>query len=215
MSSSAVKRLALLRQQEAELDAEIELLEIERRIADKRAKLKVARNQPAASSSSSSSSSSVPARSLPRSVAQLKAASSNRKPLTKASFAKLWEQQSAIKASEIHRDEIKNSKGVVKMRNVQFSTTPFALVDGQFDTIAKKVLQLLANHKDLKHKQVQVVFESDLDSASRTSLVFSEANGDLTLHKMVQHLSELMAGKIASESPGAWLLSNVEIKGAI
>lgn len=218
---SIAERIAQLEQEERELDQELRLKELERKVAEKREKLRAYQIDDQSASS----------RPIPK-LHQGERPDGRIKPiavpapmkkrtlgdLTPEELARKREylgQEAPLRLTENKRDDIKNSAGVAKIRKLQYTSTKLTLTKTSVSAMARQIMRLAGESGGLRNKQVQVVFESNMNSSNHTDLILLESKGELTRAHIENEMRKILANKISTDSPGQWVITDVNLKGAI
>jgi hypothetical protein len=109
--------------------------------------------------------------------------------------------------------------GDKKMYKLDFHVNSFPLLGPtEIEEIAKKLLELSSGKAGhLQYQFIRAIFVSDVSDATSTDVVWSQnvsqKNHQFTLDSFIEKLTEHGENKIASASPGIWLLTTIQIKG--
>jgi hypothetical protein len=217
---SLAERIAQLEQEERELDQELRLKELERKVAEKRERLRAYQIDDRSASShpipklhqgerpDGRIKPAVPTPMKKRTIGDLT-------PEELARKREYLGQEAPLRLTENKRDDIKNSAGVAKIRKLQYTSTKLTLTKANVSVMARQITRLANENGGLRNKQVQVVFESNLNSSNHTDLILLESKGELTRSHIENELRKILANKISTDSPGQWVITDVNLKGAI
>ncbi len=122
-----------------------------------------------------------------------------------------------LKLTQTSKEETKNAEGVVKFKTLKYKATPFTLMKAgnSISEIAYNILAIPRENQDMKNLQIRLIFESDVNTSTHTDLILIQKNGGLNIFHIMRELEKILANKIASTSPGQWVLKTVEVKGTV
>lgn len=118
-----------------------------------------------------------------------------------------------LKIKESKRKDIKDPNGPDILREIQYTANRYALTPDHVKEIARQIMDLTNQNRNLSSRAIQLIFEADLNENSHAPIVLQDVKGEFTLQTVLRRLNDLYQNKVASESSGVWLLVSVQMAG--
>jgi hypothetical protein len=95
----------------------------------------------------------------------------------------------------------------------KYSVNQYSLLPDQIDKMAKQMMEVVNEHHTLQLKNIRAIFESNIDDSRHIDEIWLGVMNELNYDSVVKKLRSIYERRIASESPGIWLMINIELQG--
>ena len=190
--SEAQRRLNDMRLEMARIDEEQAMLDLEEQLMVKRAKLEASRQR----------------------VSSMKKPPAPREE--KQREEKVDVEDRVIRPARLVLTDVSKESKLKSLRRLHYTVNDYPLSRDTVMTLAQRVLSVAEANKNLKDRMVQLAFRSAGGVGKAVAdIVVMDARNNMTLGAVITLLTELLENKIASNSGGEWLSTDLTILGKI